>query len=422
MSNSPENNVLVIGGGAAGLIAAWRAANCGAHVTILEKNLRLGMKILISGGGKCNLTHAGSTEEVLAAFRINENRFLKPSFYRFSNDDFLTVIHGAGIATSVRPDGRVFPVDAFNARDVVGALATLVRSAGVAIETNVAVTGIDVEAGAVRGVHAGDRFYEASKVIVAVGGASYPDTGTTGDGWRWATAVGHKVMPLRAALAPLNMRVAHPEWAGVALRDVVLRARVAEQGKEYVHWRGDLLFTHKGLSGPCTLGISREVSERMAAGLDGGGVIEVDLAPDTPYEALQAHIRGITQSNPRRAIATIIGHYVPDRLEAPLWADLAIDPQTRGAYLSGKDLNRLVRTLKGWSMGGVRSVPMDRGEVVAGGISLDEVDSKTMRSKQVSGLWLAGEILDIAGPVGGYNLQAAWSTGYVAGESAAAAE
>ena len=409
----------MVGGGAAGLIAAKRAAECGAQVTLLEKNDRLGMKILISGGGKCNLTHAGTMEELRAAFRPLESRFLKPSFYRFTNDDFLAILHQSGMQTYVRPDGRVFPVEPAHAKDVVAALEQAVCNAGVRVVTGAAVSGLLVEEGRIAGVRIGERVQRTERVIVAVGGSSYPATGTTGDGWRWAAEIGHTMVPLRAALAPLYLDRVEPDWSGVALREVTLRARVQTGGKEYVRWRGDLLFTHKGLSGPCALGVSREVGERMAVGLALGGLVEVDLLPDTSFEALQAQIRTELRDSPRKTVGSIVDRYLPDRLTTPFLLTAGVEAQTRGAHLSAKSLNQLVNTLKGWPLGGVRSVPLERGEVVAGGVSLEEIDSQTMASRRVPGLYLCGEILDIAGPVGGYNLQAAWSTGYVAGEAAA---
>ena len=419
MNGRRVSEIVVVGGGAAGLLAAKRAAECGARVTLLEKNDRLGMKILISGGGKCNLTHAGPMEELRAAFRKAEALFLKPAFYRFTNDDFLSILHSAGMPTYVRPDGRVFPVEPHNAKDVVAVLERSVRAAGIAVVTGAAVTGLCIEDGRVSGVRLGDRIRPADRVIVAVGGSSYPATGTTGDGWRWAAEAGHRIVPLRAALAPLYLENCMPDWSGVALRDAVLRARTQVGGKEYVRWKGDLLFTHKGLSGPCALGVSREIGERMALGLKHGGVLEVDLVPEIPYEALTAALRSELHANPRRTVGTIVDRYLPERLAAPFARAAGVDPHMRGAHLPAAALNQLVRTLKGWPLGGVRSVPMDRGEVVAGGVSLDEVDPQTMQSRIINGLYLCGEILDIAGPVGGYNLQAAWSTGQVAGESAA---
>ena len=407
-------NVIVIGGGAAGMLAARRAAECGAKVTLLEKNDRLGMKILISGGGKCNLTHDGPMEDVRAKFRPNEARFLKPSFYRFTNRDFLAILHDRGMETYVRPDGRIFPVEPANAKDVAALLTGYIEESGVAIRYGASVTSLVAEEGRMKAVQVGTETLPASRVVVSTGGSSYPATGTTGDGWPWLCALGHTVVPLRAALAPLYLAEAAPQWSGVALRDTVLRARPGGGGKEFMRWQGDLLFTHKGLSGPTALGVSREVAER-----DSASAVEADLAPSLTWEELQADLRKQAKDNPRKTVGALAAPFVPARLLEPLLAAADVSAETRGAYLTAKALNKLVSTLKAWPLGTVRHVPLERGEVVAGGIALDEVDSSTMRSKRIGGLFLCGEVLDIAGPVGGYNLQAAWSTGWVAGEAAA---
>ena len=265
-----------------------------------------------------------------------------------------------------------------------------------------------------RAVQVGAETLPASRVVVSTGGSSYPATGTTGDGWPWLTALGHSVVPLRAALAPLYLAEAAPQWSGVALRDTVLRARPGGGGKEFMRWQGDLLFTHKGLSGPTALGVSREVAERESA-----SAVEADLAPSLTWEELQADLRKQAKDNPRKTVGALAAPFVPARLLEPLLAAADVSAETRGAYLTAKALNKLVSTLKAWPLGTVRHVPLERGEVVAGGIALDEVDSSTMRSKRIGGLFLCGEVLDIAGPVGGDNLQAAWSTGWVAGEAAA---
>jgi hypothetical protein len=413
-------DVLVVGAGAAGLIAAQRAAEMGARVVVLEKNERPGLKLLISGGGKCNLTHAGSIAEIRAAFRPTESRFLKAAFYRFFNADLVRVLNNAGIPTYSRPDGRVFPVEPRTARDVVAALEHGVAAAGAEIVTRVCVAGLSIEDGRVVGVRHDGAETRAESVVVAVGGSSYPATGTTGDGWKWAAAAGHKIVPLRAALAPIYLERAEPEWSGVALADVALRARVADSGREYARRDGDLLFTHKGISGPCVLDISREIAERMA-GTGSAGIVEVDLAPAVDFEQVRETVRRELAETSNRPISSVLERFVPHRLSAALASAADVDPALRGHSLTAKALNRLVSTVKGWSLGPVRAIPLERGEVVAGGVSLDEVDAQTMRSKVVEGLYLCGEILDVAGPVGGYNLQAAWSTGYVAGESAAKA-
>lgn len=406
------------------MLAAWRAATRGVPTLLLEKKNRLGTKILISGGGKCNITHAGPIEQVRAKFRPNEGRFLRPSFYRFTNDQFVRMLTDRGMEVYTRPDGRIFPVPPNDAKDVVQIMEGHLRDAGVQVRLDSGVESIDLEDGAVTGVtlQESSRRIETRHLIVAVGGSSYPATGTTGDGWRWLTRLGHTLVPLRAALAPLYLDPAPPaEWSGVALRDCVLRARRRNPdgaaGKELMRWRGDMLWTHKGLSGPTALGVSREVAEAIPD----ESVVEVDVRPDEPHDALSARLLSHCKSYPRRAVTDFVEEMdaVPNRLIRPLFEAAQVDPQVKGAYLGQKERNRLVATLKGWPLGRVRHVPLERGEVVAGGVSLDEVDPQTMRSQKVRGLYLCGEVLDIAGPVGGYNLQAAWSTGFVAGDTAA---
>lgn len=414
------DDILVIGGGAAGIIAAHAAATAGARVTLLEKNPRLGMKILISGGGKCNLTHAGSMEDIRRKFRPNEALFLKPSFYRFTNDDFLDILHRRGMETYVRPDGRVFPVEPSNAKDVVARLTDYVSDSGARVLFDTAVTALDIgdtgDRTVIRGVFAGDRYFAAKAVIIAAGGSSYPATGTTGDAWRWLKSAGHDIIPLRAALAPIYLQGINPDWSGVALRDVVVKARSGE-GKELSRWTGDLLFTHKGVSGPCALAISRDIADYLDTPGRAASV-EVDLAPTLTFEDLQARFRRDIAASPRRLASTLLEPFVPSRLVQPLVDSAACPVDARLSNLPAKSMNKMVATIKGWNLGQVRAIPIERGEVVAGGVSLTEVDPQSMASTVVDGLFLCGEVLDIAGPVGGYNLQAAWSTGYVAGVSA----
>lgn len=406
------DDVLVIGGGAAGMIAAWRAAALGARVRLLEKNGRLGLKIHISGGGKCNITHGGDMESVRRAFDPPEARFLNGPFRRFSNEDVLDLMRSRGVTVHTRPDGRVFP-DSGRADDVVGALEWHLREAGAVVELDCAVTRLSVEDGAITGVFAGGRSYPARTTLVAVGGSSYPKTGTTGDGYQWMREIGHTLVPLRSALAPMYLRDPRPQYSGVAFRDCVLKARGG--GKELARWRGDLLFTHHGISGPNALGVSRAV----ALGMERGPVtLDVDVMPDWTPEALsgeltEAHAAG------RRTVRAMVQQWIPERLLDELLERAGVTPGMMLHQLPRKNRNRLVDALKRWELGPVKSVPLERGEVTAGGVALDEVDPQTMASRKIRGLYLAGEVLDIAGPVGGYNLQAAFSTGYVGGEAAA---
>lgn len=441
-------DVIVVGAGAAGIIAAWRAASLGARVTLIEKTNRIGTKILVSGGGKCNITHDGPLEDVLRAFRPNEGRFLRPAFYRFQNHQIVEMFTSRGLEVYTRPDGRIFPVHQ-TAKDVVAILAGYLEEVGVEVLFESPVKGLIVEDSAIKGVRCrraqtlkrNDRSEEggyrartaknllreldpiatqavgevrelrAERVIVCPGGSSYPNSGTTGDGWDWARAIGHTVEPTRAALAPIYLENPAAERSGIALRDVVLKGR---QGKEFARWRGDLLFTHQGISGPCALGISRLVAERS-----GPVSLEIDVLPDENDEGVSVRLLQSATAHPGRATATLLDGIVPDRVTSDVLAAAGLDPATPLAQLDRRGRNRLAAILKAWPIGTVRHVPLEKGEVVAGGISLGEVDSQTMASRKMSGLYLAGELLDIAGPVGGYNLQAAFAMGYTAGEAAA---
>jgi predicted Rossmann fold flavoprotein len=401
-----------VGGGAAGIIAAWRAATQGAKVVLLEKTPRLGTKILISGGGKCNITHDGPLEDVLKAFRPNEARFIRPACYRFTNVEIVEMLTSRGLQVYTRPDGRIFPVDK-SAKEVVGILQGYLADAGVEIHLNTPVQGLLSENGSVYGVRLADGELKCARVVVSVGGSSYPNSGTTGDGWKWARELGHSIVKVQAALSPIYLQEPDASRSGVSVRDCVLKARL--DGKEIARWRGDLLFTHLGVSGPTVLGISRVVAENERKGEI---TLEADLAPDKTFEELSSETLQFTQSNLRRALGSYVEQFVASRLASDLLKDAGVAESVVGAQLGKKGRNRLVETLKAWELGVVRTVSLEKGEVVAGGISLDEVDPQTMESKKVKGLYLCGEVLDIAGPVGGYNLQAAFATGFVAGESA----
>ncbi len=408
-------DVIVVGGGAAGLIAAWRVALAGRRVLLLEKTRRLGTKILISGGGKCNITHDGPIEDLLRAFRPSEARFLRPACYRFSNQDLLRELHASGLETFTREDGRVFPVSRV-ARDVVQKLEGWVRAARAEIALEAAVSGLLFEAGKCVGARVGQNALRSAAVVLATGGSSYPKSGTTGDGWDWAVEAGHTLRPVLAALAPIDLVEPKRDWTGIAIRDVSLEARA--QGKRFAKRRGDLLYTHRGVSGPPVLEISREVAERLCSSPEFQVELRADLAPETSFEQLSGDLRSWLAANPNKRAETWFQTYLPSRLAEHAGSQFGEGPWSR----AGKKLwNRAVESVKSWPIGFVAKVPLDLGEVVAGGIELGEVDPQTMRSLVCPGLFLCGEVLDVAGPVGGYNLQAAFATGYLAGESAARA-
>jgi len=408
------HQVIIIGAGGAGLIAAWRCALAGAPVTILERNPKPGIKLLISGGGKCNITHAGPMEEIRKAFLPREARFLKPSFYRFTNENMLALLESRGVKTYTRPNGRVFPVSG-RAGDVVQVLVDTVKEAGGTITLGVRVDSIERDSEGISGVVAGGTFIPSRNVILATGGVSYPKTGTTGDGIAWARALGHTIQPLRPALAPIGITPPLPkEWRGIALRDGCLS--VVAGGKKIAHWSDDILISHEGISGPAALEVSRAAAEARESDQT---FLEFDFYPLREFTTLDKTLNEHIQRERGKMIGTVLEAWVPNRLAEPLLRSAGVDPATRGHVVTAADRKKVVHLLKSWTIGRVADIKIERGEVTAGGVSLDEVDPQSMRSRRVKGLYLCGELLDLAGPVGGYNLQAAFSTGFVAGESAA---
>lgn len=405
--------IIVIGGGAAGIIAAWRAASLGAGVVLLERNAKLGIKLLISGGGKCNITHSGSIQELCDAFLPREGRFLKPSFHRFSNEDVVKLIEGQGVKTYARPNGRVFPVSG-NADDVVDALRSSLRDARAEVRLHARVEGIVAENSRVIGVRVNGKNISSSHVVLSTGGASYPKTGTTGDGFGWAQTLGLEIVPIRPALAPIGIQPPLPkEWRGIALRGGMLM--VFRDGKKAFEWQDDILFSHEGISGPAAL----EVSRVTAVEAELGRVeLRFDFFPAKDFVQLDEELNLRVLSQRDRMIATILEGWLPNRLVPTLLQSVAIDPAKRGHVLTREERKRVVHLLKSWKLGDVSQINIERGEVTAGGVALGEVDPQTMRARKISGLYVCGEVLDIAGPVGGYNLQAAFSTGFVAGDLA----
>ncbi len=414
-SQSPP--IVVIGGGAAGILAAWSASAHGGRVVLLEKNSRLGLKILVSGGGKCNVTHAGTMEAMRCEFQTNEARFLRHAFHRFSNTDIRRVLADKGVPTYERPNGKVFPVSE-KAGDIVHAFRRMMEEAGVDIRCSTPVQCIRRNARGIAGVQTEAGVIDAAQVILASGGTSYAKTGTTGDGYVWARELGHTIVPLSPALAPIVTDPTPPaQWQGVAVRDARLVAHVGE--RILAHYRGDILFTHFGISGPAVLELSHHIFQ--AAQQHADLRLAVDFIPDLQADAMEALLLAHARVHGTQAIRTWLEQLLPQRLVPYFCDSLPLDGGMKCHQLKKDERRNIVRALKQWTFGAVKEIDIDRGEVTSGGIMLSEVDPKTMRSRLVPGLYLCGEVLDIAGPVGGFNLQAAFSTGVVAGMSAAAA-
>jgi predicted Rossmann fold flavoprotein len=409
-------DVIVIGAGAAGLLAAAVAAERGRKTLLVEKNRRPGVKILMSGGTRCNITQSTDKWGIIRAYRQQGN-FLHSALAALGPADLVKLIEDEGVATKVEETGKVFPVSN-RATDVLDALVRRLIRSGAEMVLDSAVTAIErAETGflvtlrsATEGVP-----YSAQNVILTTGGQSYPGSGTTGDGYAWAAAFGHTIVPPRPALVPLTTDAPWVrDLSGITIPDVAASLYPLHDNKPLDQRRGSLLFTHFGLSGPVILDISRTVTATADP-----RVLELacDFLPDMRADLLDAQIRDACTRDGKKQIGAILAPELPRRLLEQLVQLAGLSLELKAAELSKKGRADLVAALKTTRIPLTGTRGFAKAEVTAGGVALSEIDSRTMQSKLVPGLYFAGEILDLDGPIGGYNFQAAFSTGYLAGQS-----
>jgi predicted Rossmann fold flavoprotein len=413
-------DLIVIGGGAAGLWGAGTAAQKGLKVLVLEKNNKAGPKILMSGGTRCNITHDCDWRRIVEAFG-REGRFLSSALNHLPPTEVIRTIEAEGVATKREVTGKIFPVSD-RAMDVRDALVRRLSKAGALLRTGIAVKDITRD-------HLTNEFkvisdYEtlaAQNLLVCTGGLSYPGCGTTGDGYPWLQRLGHTVTPLRPALTPL---VSSIPWLvdlqGITLPDAAITVELlngeaaGKDGKKKdprLYSRGGLLWTHFGLSGPAPMNVSRAVSD-LPAGHHSS--LHIDLLPDRKPDDLQTWFQQTSQSG-NRNLLNALSDLVPRRIAQILLEISQIIPDKPLAEVSKKNRTDVVERLKNFviPLHGTRGYM--KAEVTAGGVVLSEVNPHTMESKLVPGLFLAGEILNLDGPIGGFNFQAAFSTGHLAG-------
>lgn len=404
--------VIVVGGGAAGLVAAWRAASLGHQVQLLEANGRLGVKLRISGGGKCNITHDGAPRTLLEAFSKPQARFLRPALLAFDNQAVLELLRREGVETYSRDNGRIFPLDRpGSAGAVVEAFETLVRRAGVDVRTGARVTALRGQAPRLDGLVLDGVPLSGEVFILATGGASYPETGTRGEVLGWLRGLGVPVRPWFPALAPIPLQRPRPAWEGVSLRDGELRLTAGAGGRRLSAFRGDLLFTKAGVSGPAALELSQAAEQARREGV--AWLAYASLLE--PTEAVDAALLEEQRTNPRLLAATWLQRHLPERLVEPLLQEVGLERTLMLKDLPKAGRRVLVALVTALPLGEPQTVPLARGEVAAGGVALAAVDPRTMALRGWDNLRVCGELLDVDGPVGGYNLQAAFSTGYAAG-------
>lgn len=406
--------VVVVGGGAAGLMAAARAAECGADVVLLEKMATPARKLRITGKGRCNLTNVAEIGEFLGHFG-RSGLFLRQAFSRFFSGELIELLDYQGLATVVERGGRVFPADG-DAPAVARLFIDWNRRCGVEIRTKSPVTGLLVHDGRITGVTCGSERIEADCVIIATGGKSYPRTGSTGDGYRLARNVGHSVTPIKPALVPVIAdRIDLSEAEDLTLKNV--RARLYVNQKRKQDEFGELTFTHNGLGGPIILTMSSRVVEALQEG--SAVVVSLDLKPALDDAKLEARLLRDLHNRGQEPMSSILRGMLPRKMIPLCLRETGLDPHAPGNNLRSEDRKRLRVWLKDFRIGIGGYGSFDEAIVTSGGVNVREVDPKTMQSKMIRGLYFAGELLDIQADTGGYNLQAAFSTGWVAGSAAA---
>ncbi len=409
MSHPP---VVMIGGGAAGMMAALWCRKSGAPVLLLEPNEKLGRKLYITGKGRCNLTNHTTPAGVLENIPRN-SRFLYSAVTRFPPEDVMGFFEDLGVPLKTERGGRVFP-QSDKAADVIDALFFALKRAGVSRRQARALD-LVVEDGRVTGVTVEEETIPAAAVVVATGGLSYPATGSTGDGYRLAQAVGHTILPPRASLVPLEEAgETCAQMQGLSLRNV--RLTVKNQKKKVLFQeQGELLFTHFGLSGPLVLSASAHINweKDQCTAL-------IDLKPALEEEKLEARILRDIAAAPNRAFHNLLEGLLPRLLVPVMVQRVEVPPDLPGNALTKGQRRRLVETMKAFSLPLKGPRPVKEAIITAGGVKTGEIDPKTMMSKQAAGLFFAGEVMDVDAYTGGFNLQIAWCTGRVAGESAAA--
>ena len=403
--------VVVIGGGAAGLMAAVIAGREGAKVTLLEKMNYVGKKMGITGKGRCNITNACDMSEFIKNTPGN-GKFLYGAYERFTNEDLLQLLHDAGLETKVERGGRVFPASD-SALDVRNTFMKLMKHYGVDVHLEEPVKKLLVDDGVVTGVVTDKETYHADAVVIATGGKSYPATGSTGDGYILAAQVGHKITDIRPSLVPI---VTEESWVkdlmGLSLRNVELS--VVAKNKVQAKMFGEMMFTHFGITGPIVLSLSHTVGKLMRKKNIGTIGLDINLKPALSPETLDKRLQKDFDIYSKKQLINGMKDLLPSRL-IPLIIELAgIDPQKPINQISKEERQQIGYMLQHMPLTVKGLRPVEEAIVTAGGISLKEFNPKTMESKLVKGLYGAGEVLDIDAFTGGYNLQAAFSTGYVA--------
>lgn len=408
--------IIVIGGGAAGMIAAIAAAENGNNeVTIIEKNEKLGKKVYITGKGRCNITNVCDREDFFGNI-VHGSRFMYSSFDMFSNWDIYASLEEWGLPLKIERGQRVFP-DSDKSSDVIRTLQRKLQSLNCNILYNTAVTDLILEDGICAGVKTAERRLYADAVIVATGGLSYPSTGSTGDGYRFAKETGHRVTALTPSLVGFKCSETFcSDLSGLSLKNISISIKddEIEKGKKGIYSEfGELLFTHKGISGPLVL----TASAYLARAKKWPKELFIDLKPAIEYTELDTRICKLLEDNNNKSLKAAVSSILPAKLLNTVLMQSGINAERKACEISKKDRQLFVSTLKGLKLTVEGLCGYNEAVITSGGVDVTQINPKTMESKLVKGLYIVGELLDVDALTGGFNLQIAWSTGYAAGKS-----
>jgi predicted Rossmann fold flavoprotein len=407
-------DVIVIGGGPAGMMAAGRVAELGRSVLLLEKNQNLGKKLLLTGGGRCNLTNNKSNIRELALSYKGSDQFLMSAFSQFDAVKSIEFFNSMGVKTKEEEYGRVFPVSD-SSQTVLNALEKYMKTGGVEIKTKSAVKNVsfDRENKVFTVQLKNSDVFSAKSCVVAAGGMSHPETGSSGEGFNWLEKMGHKIIKTDVSLVPIAIK---DGWvkkaAGLTLNDIKLT--VFLDGKKQFIQKGKILFTHFGISGPTVLNMSKDVGELLRGG---EVIIKLDLFPKLDLGALKQNLQGVLVAESNKKIKNTLGAIIPLALVPIILKITEIDGETPNHSVSHEDRKKLVKIFKEIPVLVDGLLGADRAIVSSGGVPLEEINFKTMESRVVPGLFIVGDMLNINRPSGGYSLQLCWTTGFIAGSN-----
>ncbi|WP_026671696.1 NAD(P)/FAD-dependent oxidoreductase [Alkalihalobacterium bogoriense] len=412
-------DVIVIGGGPSGLMASIAAAEQGANVLLLDKGDKLGRKLAISGGGRCNVTNRMEINELIAHIPGN-GRFMHSPFSVFNNEDIIKFFEGLGIRLKEEDRGRMFPVSD-KATTVVETLLRRVHQLGVTIQTNTAVKEVQYDSEKVIGVTLqSNKQIQAKNVIIATGGKSVPHTGSTGDAYPWAEKAGHAITELYPTEVPITSNepfIKQKKLQGLSLRNIELSV-ISPKEKTIITHDGDMIFTHFGISGPAVLRCSQYVVKALKKWNTNKITMKIDHFPSQSSEDVFQEVRKVLTAEPKKTFKNVMKGFVPERLLLFLIEELNIDANKPASEISNELVRGFVNKVKDFRFTVNGTLSLEKAFVTGGGVSVKEIHPKTMESKKKHGLFFCGEVLDIHGYTGGYNITVAFSTGYTAGRAA----